>query len=53
MKPEPSSPDWIRPGRSGLISFRISSSDSALSRPSRKNSGVEADLQRFARERNG
>ena len=41
LKPASSSPDWIRPGRSGLISFRSSSSDSALSRPSRKNSGLK------------
>ena len=40
-KPAPSSPDWISPGRNGLISFSTSSSDSVLSSPSRKNSGLK------------
>ena len=37
----PVSGDSIRPGRSGLISFSTSSSDSMLSSPSRRNSGLK------------
>src|SRR4029077_3863636 len=37
----PLSGDSIRPGRSGLMSFRTSSSDSRLSSPSRRNSGLK------------
>src|SRR5260370_241503 len=40
MKP-PSSPDWMSPALSGLISLNTRSSDSALSRPSRRNSGLK------------
>ena len=39
-KPLPSA-DSIRPGRSGLISFRTTSPAPALSRPSRRNSGLK------------
>ncbi len=37
----PPSGDSITPGRSGLMSFRTSSSDSTLSSPSRRNSGLK------------
>src|ERR1700691_2569944 len=37
----PPSGDSIRPGRSGLMSLSTSSSDSTLSRPSRRNSGLK------------